>query len=97
MKLEINKEEYGEQYAGIYVVSTISWKLGRELLRKAIKAKDPTEYIEDLVLASVSTSPLGTLSKEKMADLPHGLMRKLMEETMKLNDVSRSESAFLST
>ena len=85
--------EYGSEYSGVYRVRVLAWKEARELVRKAVKAKDPTEYIEELVAASV-TGPL-ELSREKLQDLPAGLVRRLMDEALRLNDVSRQESAFL--
>ena len=95
--VSIKREDYGDPYAGDYEVRIISWKEARELLRKAMKSKDPTEYIEDLVAASVTGPGNVPLSKEKLAELPSGLMRRLMDETLRLNDISRSESAFLLT
>lgn len=84
--------EYGDEYAGVYRVRILSWKEGRELIRKAIKAKDPTGYIEELVVASV-TGPKGKL--EALDTFPSGLVRRLMDETLKLNDINRPESTFL--
>ncbi len=95
MTIVVLKEEYGEKYAGNYQVRIINWKEGRELLRKAVKSKDPTEYIEDLVAATVTGPDNAPLSKEKLGELPNGLIRRLMDETMRVNDISRQESAFL--
>ena len=97
MTIVIVKEDYGEKFAGNYQVKVITWREARELLRRAMKSKDPTEYIEDLVAASVTGPDNAPLTKEKLAELPSGLMRRLMDETLRLNDISRQESAFLST
>ncbi len=86
-------EEYGKQYAGTYDVRVLSWKEGRELIRSALKNKDPTAYIEELVLASVK-GPI-ELSHDRLLELPSGLVRRLMDETLRLNDISRQESSFL--
>ncbi len=88
--------EYGEQYQGSYRVEVLSWKQGRELIRKAMKSKDPTSYIEDLILACVS-GPVELKNREQLEALPTGLVRRLMDEALRLNDVSKAESAFLSS
>ena len=97
MKFVIGKAEFGEKFAGNYEIRVISWREGRELLRKAIKAKDPTDYIEELVAATVTGPDNIPISREKQLDLPSGLMRRLMDETLRLNDISRPEAAFLQT
>ena len=91
-------DEYGEEYAGVYKIRVLAWKHARELLRRSIKNKDSTGYVEDLILASVS-SPISVEMKthEQLEALPAGLVRRLMDETLKLNDVSNVETAFLSS
>ncbi len=93
----VKPEEYGQEYAGNYQVKVISWKEGRELLRKAIRAKDPTDYIEELVAATCSGPDNSLISREKQLTLPSGLMRRLMDETLRVNDISRPEALFLQT
>ncbi len=85
--------EYGNEYQGTYRVRSLAWKEARELIRKAMKGKDPTEYIEELVAVCV-TGPV-EVSREKLAELPAGLVRRLMDEALRLNDISRQESSFL--
>ena len=87
--------EYGEEYQGTYHVKVLSWKDARELVRRAMKGKDPTGYVEDLVAASV-TGPVA-ISKESLENLPAGLVRRLMDEALRLNDISKAESTFLSS
>ncbi len=85
--------EYGTEYEGTYKVKILTWKEGRELIRKALKSKDMTQYVEDLIKASVT----GPADLNKLDDLPTGLVRRLMDEALRLNDISRAESTFLSS
>jgi hypothetical protein len=87
--------EYGDEYRGTYHVKVLSWKEARELVRNAMKTKDPTSYVEDLVEASV-TGPV-KVTRESLENLPAGLVRRLMDEALRLNDISKAESTFLSS
>jgi len=87
--------EYGGEYQGTYHVKMLSWKEARELVRKAMKTKDPTSYVEDLVEASV-TGPV-KVTGGSLENLPAGLVRRLMDEALRLNDISKAESTFLSS
>ena len=81
----------------IYSIRRLSWAEGRDLLRKAIKSKDPMEYIEELIIASVARSDGTPLNKEILGKLPSSDVRRLMDETLRLNDISRPEANFLPT
>jgi len=91
--INVSPEDYGAEYAGSYKIRALSWKEGQEMIRKATKSKDPLEYIQDLISASV-TGPV-PLTIEKQGDVPLGLMRRLTDMTLKLNDLSRHETSFL--
>ena len=90
-------EEYGEKYVGNYQIRIISWKEGREILRKAAKSKDLTDYVEEMVAATVTGPDNAPVTREKQLDLPNGLIRRLQDETLRLNDISRPEANFLAT
>ncbi len=94
-QINVSSEEYGPEFAGVYKVRALTWKHAREILRRAVKAKDEALYLEELIIASVNFP--GELSNNTQLDnLPAGLVRRLMDTTLKLNDVSKSETAFLS-
>ncbi len=96
--LQFVASEYGAEYAGVYKVRALAWKHARELLRRSIKNKDTTGYVEDLILASVTPpASVEMKTRQQLEELPSGLVRRLMDETLRLNDVSNVETAFLST
>ena len=96
VELTCYPDEYGQEYQGIYKVRSLAWKYAREILRKSVKSKDEAGYVEDLILASV-TGPVELKSREQLETLPAGLVRRLMDLTLQLNDVGKAETAFLSS
>ena len=97
MILPVQAEDYGPEWAGEYSIRMINWREGRELLRKTIKSKDPTDYIEELILATCIDPEGKSVNKAILEGMPSGLVRRLMDETLKLNDISRQEANFLQT
>jgi len=89
-------DEYGQEYQGVYRVRSLAWKYAREVLRKSVKSKDEAGYVEDLILASV-TGPVEMNTREQLETLPAGLVRRLMDLTLQLNDVGKVETTFLSS
>lgn len=96
IELTVNPDEYGREYEGVYKVRSLAWKYSREILRRSVKSKDETGYVEDLIIASV-TGPVELKTREQLEALPAGLVRRLMDMTLQLNDVSKAETAFLSS
>jgi len=97
-ELQVHVEDYGAEYTGVYKVRLLTWKYSRELLRRSIRNKDTTGYVEELILASVTPpADVEMKTREQLECLPAGLVRRLMDETLKLNDVSNEETAFLSS
>src|SRR2546425_7554926 len=95
LDLSIHADEYGEEYEGLYKVRCLAWKYARGILRKSVKTKDEAGYVEDLILAS-TTGPVELKTQEQLEALPAGLVRRLMDLTLQLNDVGKAETAFLS-